>query len=311
MNTRTVTLTTLAGLVFAGLGIVVPIVWDIYKGRSKLELQQLPSITLVENRGPSDEITILYRGKKIRQLTKATFVLVNSGRTAILKEHLISPPTIRFTDGSEILDAHVDDQSPPSLGVQCQIDDSRMAASLTFPLLNPGDRAIISLTVSGSASEFSPSARIVNINQLTFVNRSNESARKSVRWPAYVVAPFTLFSLILTAILFREFPSQRRIRKLVYSGKFTDDLRGAPKEKYEEAIKSQLLKAGWTSKEMAPLNAFLREVPADTPVPEPQHAEFASLVTRMLRAPSATLVAFWVFLILTIVGGWYVVSQFV
>jgi len=310
MKARALTLTTLVGLFLAGLGIIVPILWDVYKGRAKLELQQLPSVTLIENKAASDEIKIIYKGEQIRQLTKLVFALVNTGRTAIVRDHLIAPPTISFSDDTEILDARVEERAPPSLDVKCDVDSSRKSASITFPLLNAGDRTTFALTVSGKGAKYSATARIVNVSDLTLTNRASQVPRASVGWSVYIVGFFTALFVFLLVVLLRELSAQHKIRKRVAKGELSA-LKGSPGGNYKSFVGNQLRPAGWIPKELMPLRTLLEPLANDIALSDEQHENFATAVAYLMTQRSASFATLWPSLILVVIGIWYIASQFV
>ena len=117
--TKSVGVATIIGILITGLGVVVPIVWDVYKGRAELELQHIATATLVSAEARPDQITVLYENKAIPSLSKIALALVNTGRTPIRQQDIVSYPAVSVKD--EIIDVTIDRVAPPELTNQSLI----------------------------------------------------------------------------------------------------------------------------------------------------------------------------------------------
>jgi hypothetical protein len=81
-------LIAIVGILLALVGIVFPIIWDRYRARSSLELQFISLTTLVEKSDQLDKLSIIYNGENLNQISRAEFILVNSGRVPIVETSL-------------------------------------------------------------------------------------------------------------------------------------------------------------------------------------------------------------------------------
>lgn len=105
------------GLFLAAGGILAPIIWDLYKTTSALELHHVSNIKLVESVELFEKLQLTYDGRPVSTLSRHTFSLINTGRTPILKNALILPPTLEFQGNVEILEVIEDATSPQDLDV--------------------------------------------------------------------------------------------------------------------------------------------------------------------------------------------------
>lgn len=143
---------TILVIIIAILGVVIPIIWDRYKTRTSLELQYLASATIVEDSPALSKLQILYDGKPIKAISNMTFSLVNVGRKPIIKSDIISPPTLTFPEGVNLLDFQIDQLLPPNLEIEHDLNKPNRTLSLNFPLLNPEDSVQFSILLKGGRS---------------------------------------------------------------------------------------------------------------------------------------------------------------
>lgn len=87
MNTSKTT--TLLAILVAILGVVVPIIWVRYNTTSSLELHYVSNTTIVAKSQELEKLAVFYDGMELEQLSKADFILINSGRTPITKSDVI------------------------------------------------------------------------------------------------------------------------------------------------------------------------------------------------------------------------------
>jgi hypothetical protein len=95
-------LLALITIVVGAVGTIAPILWDRYKVSSALELRCVSFETLVERSDELEKLTITYNGEGLKQISKADFVLINTGRTPIIEKDVVSPPRLHshLTQGS-------------------------------------------------------------------------------------------------------------------------------------------------------------------------------------------------------------------
>lgn len=191
MNSK-VTVGTVVGLLLAAVGIVVPIVWDWYKGKTTAEVQFLSSATIIENGINLEKLQISYAGKPIRSLTKVGFAFVNTGKTPIVQEQLKVPPTVNFGTNAEVLDVTIDARVPQNLDATANVLGTKNGVMLSFPLLNPGDSFTFSVLLSGTLQKPTASARIVNVKDVQVVDHRAGVSNKKIDWKVYLVGAVSL-----------------------------------------------------------------------------------------------------------------------
>ena len=305
MNSKSITWGTVIGVLLAALGIIAPIVWDLYKGKAELELQHLSSATLVENRMQLDKLKITYDGKPIRALSKVVFAFVNSGRTAILQEHLKVPPTINFGTNVEILEVHVDDRKPSSLEVVLGIATNKEDLVVQFPLMNPGDSMTLSALLSGNARELAGNARIVNVKGLTFVDRRLEVTSKRIDWKVYVVGGFSGLCYLVFIGVSIDFRKELRTRAVFNSPTFEIHPVSSA-EAYEELIRKYF--PGRTNSELRPLRVAIGEIRGGVILIE-QHRKIVRLMTKLANTSETTASAMVGAFVLATIGAIFVISK--
>jgi len=166
LNTRFVAIITLIMLL---VSLSIPF-WNWWSTRSEISIDQ--KTTTIFQEPVDEELKILYGGKLINSLTKAIFVIENSGSLPIDKEDIKSPITIKINN-AEILRASVSRVSPPNLEVKISNDIHNI--KIEFPLLNPGEEIEIDVLADGDAQSYQASARITNISSIT---TSSEKEKK-------------------------------------------------------------------------------------------------------------------------------------
>lgn len=196
---RAVKWSAIVGSLIAIVGIAVPIGWDFWKNRTRVELRQLEEATIVQKQDDLRDLTIMYAGEELQNLTRQRFSLANTGRTPIVGEDLVKPPTITFPKGTRILDAKIEAVYPRGLDARAtQLDDSP-SVQLEFPLLNQGDNIVFSILIADYSGEpFGATARIVGVGSLTVTRAESVPAKaeKTTHWSIYMVGALTAFLLL-------------------------------------------------------------------------------------------------------------------
>ncbi len=194
------------------LTIVAPILWDYLKYKSELQLQLLSKTTLIEKESGLEKLRVLYNGEDVQKLTRYAFLLVNTGRTPILKDDLIVAPRIEFNAASKILEYSIDGVSFKGIEMDITPNDARNAVSIEFPLMNHNDHILFSVLVEGAASEFTAMARIKNIDELHYIDRTEELAQKKRR-PSWLIYPVGFFSIVFLIAPFAAMGQIKKVRK--------------------------------------------------------------------------------------------------
>ena len=146
--------TTLIGLLLATVGLLIPIAWDYYRSRIRLELQHLTTSILVQPGANIEGLHISFASQVIPSLSQLEFVLLNTGSRPIRGEDLVSRPTLRFVDGVELLDVATQSVVPDNLQHTLTMDSVDRSVTLDFPLMNPGDRVRFTVLATGPLAGF-------------------------------------------------------------------------------------------------------------------------------------------------------------
>jgi hypothetical protein len=186
------------GLLLAAIALIGPILWDVYKNSTELTLEHLVTTTLIGQEQLPERLVVTYDGQPTSQLSTLVFALTNSGNTVIRAADVVQYPALEVKGPARLLAAELDHVSPP--GVIANIETESISTgkvSVTFPVLNPGDRIRFSVLVSSLLPQYAASARIAGVRQLKIVEpqKPRETAKglADVRWPVYLVAAVTFF----------------------------------------------------------------------------------------------------------------------
>lgn len=190
---------TITTVVLGVIGIIAPIIWDQYKTRTGLELQLLAKTVILNKEAALEKLEIRYDNKPIQNISQISFALVNTGKKPILAKDLITPPTLIFQEGAEILDAIIEHGSPKNLEATFTINNQKRTIEIRFPLLNPSDVVKFNVIVGGRMPAFEANARIYDIKDLSILDRTKELDKQPRRrsWTVYTVSVFTTFCLLL------------------------------------------------------------------------------------------------------------------
>ena len=172
-------------------------------------------------------LSIRYQDVPINELYRLIFTIKNNGSSAIKDEDIKEPLEVTFPKGYVLLDPATVEETKPSftLNVSRKSTDSQVLA-ITFPLLNPGDEARVSINALYVASS-SPTlvGRIVDVRSITNIDLSkstidqrlpfsfvqNAKLRSTLYW--FVVLYDLLFGLLcafFTVKMCVGFIAQRR-----------------------------------------------------------------------------------------------------
>lgn len=184
---------TTVGLVLAFFAVVTPILLDWYKSRAILELHVNAMTTIVSRTPGLEKLEIKYDGKKVSSISKFTFNLINKANKPLIKNDIVKPPTINFSNNSQLLDVQVDRKIPKDLIASAESDYKNNSISISFPLLNQGDQVVFSALLSGNDISYETSCRIYGVKEMIVVDKIAGSKDK-LAWEFYVVS--ILFVLI-------------------------------------------------------------------------------------------------------------------
>lgn len=252
-----------AGLILAVLGVVSPIVWDLFRNSSALELRHTTRTTIIRRNENLDKLSVHYDGRPVKELVSLRFSLANTGSKPIREADLVAPPTIRFADSTPILDARIEHTYPSNLAAVMKVAQKPPGVSVTFPLLNPGDNLQFSVLIGDSAAtKFEADARIVGVPDMKVVTHAEEPSR-AVRhgsWTAYFVGGLGVCLGLIGMIGATDVPKERRLKKLLLQNEF----HLPPGLTRDTAIPYVSTQLSWTTRaERSAVLVFLQSLPAD------------------------------------------------
>ena len=314
-TSRRINIFGLLGVLIAVVGILAPILWDLYKERSTIEFQYVSLPTLINKTTELEGFSIIYDELELDQVSKADFILVNSGRTPITSEDLIAPPTITFSENIRILKTQIERVFPSDLSVTLSFDNKSNSLAVSFPLLNPGDYVYFSLLTDSDAlnkgEQFSVSTRIIGVREIGFTNkvRSAEEVTRSPNFTLYIIGGTSLLFLVtaLTAGV-SDLMNERRIKKQIRHGEFQ-----LPKDEYP------LIYINFINKELAFLTRKKRQeiivsfsnLPSDQRLDSADQIKLATMILDYISSatPMATIVA--TIVIISLFGLVYVIYSII
>lgn len=204
---------TLIGLIIAMLGIIAPISWDWWSKKSELSLTKDQNVSLIEKKTGVDGLSITYLGHEIDTLSKLVFTLKNTGRTPIEETDLVSPPTLKITQG-ELLNASIESMSPENIG--STIKKSGNSISIKFPLLNPDDSITFSILLSDRNPKYEVESRIKNISKITSLDEKDQiKIRSSFGFSVYITGTLIILFFVVLIGLLTEIPRKKRALKTI------------------------------------------------------------------------------------------------
>jgi hypothetical protein len=248
------------GIVIGLLGVAGPIGWDYYKTKSELELQLIDDSPIVEKSKTPTGLRITYAGEPVDELYRATFSIRNSGRTPLLQKDVISPISIQLLKSSKIIEASIVDVAPKNLDASVQFNKADARITVAFLLLNPGDRINVGVLMQSSDIEFSASARIANISEITILSnvKLGATTRRSISWTTYLAGLFSILMMIAGIAAVKYSILERTLKNKFLRNSFSLPILNT-KEEYKSYIDSIL--SFTTQNERKPLHNFIDNLP--------------------------------------------------
>lgn len=164
-------------LVLAVLGISVPILWDLWKSYAAIEVQHIQTTNLTDSSKTVSKLEYRFDGQTVPNLSEATIVVVNNGRTPIRSEDVKSPLTIKLPPSAKILEYRIESKYPKDLVFSTDKTQAPNELTLSFPLLNPNDAVRFSVLFSGDAGNIEATARISGVSKISVIDKSDETRR--------------------------------------------------------------------------------------------------------------------------------------
>jgi len=158
-------------LILTLISIVTPLIWDSYIHQSELEFR----IDSLNSIFPDDpllkDFMITYQGKPIKNLTRMECAFINSGKTPITSEDIITEPKIIIPRESGIIAAILLSTDPRNLYADFPLNSSLNEITIKFNLLNPDEIIRLAIYLNGTSNKLPTiNARIKGIKEIQVVN---------------------------------------------------------------------------------------------------------------------------------------------
>lgn len=292
---------TVVGLIVAIVGVLAPIIWDLWSSSAEVTLTTAHTVTIVEKKTDVENLVILYDDQKINTLSKSSFEFKNTGRTAITASDLISDPKLELKDG-KIFEAEIDETSPDNIDASVSAVGS--VITLNFKLLNPGDYIKFSALIDVSDPVFSASSRIKNVKALQVVKAEDQvKVSGNIGFWVYVVAGFSMLFIFVFIGLLAEIPKLKQQLKAIrnsdtplHTGESTSVVRS-----YIDIDLSMLTKKK--------REALKKTIPTGVDVLSKEQTEELILQVSTMLSDESPLAGAMLCLIIVGFGGWYVFSS--
>lgn len=292
----------------AALSMVGVIVWDRYKTKNAIELQQLAEAVIIEGPAGIEKIRILYDNEPIPNLYRYSFALINTGRLPIQETDVLVFPKITISKDSRILDYSIEKKNPVEMEITPRLDKALGSFDIRFSLMNPRDFVRFSLLVTGKAPSYSATARIAGVASLKLVNRIKEFEGGTRKLPGSVIIVGIITLLLLIGLLFDGIPGRMKENKIKVALK--DNSLSLPKkakrEDYVTFVSKHFSHRGNQSREN--LLKAIKSVPPDLSINDEQQTQFESAVLKTLEVEYITDAGIWVMIGLIGLGVFYIWS---
>lgn len=307
MQMKNLNFASISGILIGLLGIFGPIIWDYYKTNTAIELRVVGKSTIVSKPEKMDGLVISYSGEVLNELSKTSFVIVNSGRTPIHERDVAAPISIKFSDESDIIDAKIDSVFPQDLDASLYFNKTEGSIALKFPLLNPGDKIDFSILSKTSNITFDAAGRIAGVPSLIVKDISQERGGIGRRWVVYFVGIFSaLLFLVAIVALFTLLPDERRIKSQVRAGTF---LLPSLKSKTEWFTWINSTFKFTTEKEREPLLQLMNGLPDTESLAISHREQIMVAIQSVLRHSMSNLTAVGIVFGIALIGCWYVITN--
>lgn len=132
----------------------------------------------------SQDIKIQYRDEEVSNLSLIQLKIESIGNIPILPDDYARPISFNFPNGSEIIEAVVQDQAPDDIGLNIEVNGNK--AVLSRELLNPNDKAILRFLVANLpqnvSSNLSISLRIAGMLNPVEIKQAIDDASSPQPW---------------------------------------------------------------------------------------------------------------------------------
>lgn len=302
---------TVLGLLLTAVGVISPILWDIYKGRTELTLLRLGSSAIVERKEDVQELRVLYDNKPVESVTRASFTLRNSGRRPIVQENVRQPVRVRFRES--ILKYGIENVFPNKKDYTItKHDDSTLEVS--FDLLNPRDFVTFSVLLAGNDEAIDANARIVGIKELIVSDASQSHGEQRSIFgrlgiTGLIVLVFSVVSLL--AVVFIAIPEAFYETKLKANWASFGDLLKAPIHKTDFRSLYTTLLFPKSSKQLESIDQALKEIEADEIASDKDLELLKDQIAAVVHESSGAKEAAIMLALLALVGMGYVMWRLV
>ncbi|ENM5875916.1 hypothetical protein NTE03_003888 [Vibrio mimicus] len=209
---------TIVTLLLAVLGVVAPISWDYYSGQKSITLTAISQNNVISPSISVEGLEIKYKGTPLTILSRSTFLIENTGSKSLLQSDVVSPIEIAVAEDVTVFDAMVESKQPENLDIV--LSQKANSVFVSFTLLNPGDRVLVSLLTDSKTLKFNAAARIAGVKELIVLDKPPKTLTKwAIVW--IPVAAFSGFLILVSIVGFVQFPQELRVKRAIRLGRFS------------------------------------------------------------------------------------------
>lgn len=206
-------------VVVGALGVFVPIAWDYYKSKLAVDVRVLGKSVVISRPEEIDGLVVSYNGETLNELSKISISVSNVGRMPVQERDVSSPLTVKFSEGTSVIDASIDERHPENLVAGMVFNRADGSVVLNFPLLNPGDSITFSALSKTKDIDFEASARIAGLSKLDVVKISpQEEAARKIPWYLTFVGLLSVFMILISILGVSDYPAERRMKRKFKGG---------------------------------------------------------------------------------------------
>lgn len=214
-KTNISTVLAIITIVISGIGIFSSFINDKIINKRSISITLDSELSLVNDNEILNDMEIIYKGKQIHNLYKATFIVLNDGNTSFTQSDVIEKIVIQFPSTTTILYVDKNRSIPDSLKINTIPNNDSI--TLDFSLLNKGDYYEFSVFYTGKQIDsFSVDGRIKDLREIKHFDKRIGQIKKPVKkanWVTWTIGiTSSLFLLVLLCGL-KDIVIHKRIRK--------------------------------------------------------------------------------------------------
>ena len=216
---------TLISLILAVAAIIVPLMYDVIVNTRKLEARVIAQISIVTKKDMFDDLSIMYKGNKLNNLSKIQFTLLNSGKMPVSKNQVYSKPEIDLGNDVDILKVDITNKSNSAINSAVE-KEGKSKIKVSFDLLNANDYIDFIVYYTGTRNKnLSVVSNIEGLRNVTVVDNSTNVGIPSKKQRNYIIEVILLLFFLSLIIQFKNWIKYKKVKKKIYTNPgFIDNL---------------------------------------------------------------------------------------